>query len=243
MVIGPMFSGKTTELVRLIRRNLAASKKCLLVKYKGDNRFTEDPVLSTHDQIHMAAKSVNTLSEIANAAWHYDVIAIDEGQFFPDLVEYAEQWANNGKRILVSALDATFQRKPFNNVLELIPLAENVIKLTAVCSECHNDASFTKRLTSETDIQVVGGADKYTALCRHCFRKSENASVPSNQRSSTGTTSSNSKRLPQRKSSRLAQENSQPNCRESLEALSQSSNMTEANVEQRRKSLQALSLR
>ena len=78
-----MFSGKTTELVRLIRRNLAASKKCLLVKYKGDNRFTEDPVLSTHDQIHMAAKSVNTLSEIANAAWHYDVIAIDEGQFFP----------------------------------------------------------------------------------------------------------------------------------------------------------------
>ena len=71
-----------------------------------------------------------------------------------DLVECAEQWANNGKHILVSALDATFQRKPFNNVLELIPLAESVIKLTAVCSDCHSSASFTRRLTAETDVQV-----------------------------------------------------------------------------------------
>ena len=83
LVIGPMFSGKTTELVRRVRRHLAASKKCILVKYKGDNRCNEDPVLSTHDQTQMSAKSVCTLSEVANAAWHYDVIAIDEGQFFP----------------------------------------------------------------------------------------------------------------------------------------------------------------
>lgn len=69
-------------------------------------------------------------------------------------MEYAEQWANNGKHILVSALDATFQRKPFSNVLELIPLAERVIKLTAVCSDCHSSASFTRRLTAETDVQV-----------------------------------------------------------------------------------------
>ncbi len=71
-----------------------------------------------------------------------------------DLVERAEQWANDGKHVLVSALDATFQRKPFLNVLEVIPLAENVIKLTAVCSDCHKSASFTKRLSAETDIQV-----------------------------------------------------------------------------------------
>lgn len=69
-------------------------------------------------------------------------------------MEYAERWADNGKHILVSALDATFQRKPFSNVLELIPLAENVIKLTAVCSGCHSSASFTRRLTAETDVQV-----------------------------------------------------------------------------------------
>ena len=83
LVIGPMFSGKTTELIRRVRRNVAASKKCLLVKYKGDNRYTEDPVLSTHDNIHMAAKAASTLMEVSNSVWHYDVIAIDEGQFFP----------------------------------------------------------------------------------------------------------------------------------------------------------------
>lgn len=83
LVIGPMFSGKTTELIRRVRRNVAASKKCLLVKYKGDNRYTEDPVLSTHDHIHTEAKAVSTLSEVSNTVWHYDIIAIDEGQFFP----------------------------------------------------------------------------------------------------------------------------------------------------------------
>ncbi len=175
-----MFSGKTTELLKRVRRKVAASKKCLFVKYNGDTRYGQEPVLSTHDKVHMAAKSVATLSEVENAAWHYDVIAIDEGQFFPgesitisklhrsgvwlhqklkqcwlvDLVERTEQWANDGKHVLVSALDATFQRKPFMNVLELIPLAENVIKLTAVCSDCHQSASFTKRLSAETDIQV-----------------------------------------------------------------------------------------
>lgn len=83
LVIGPMFSGKTTELIRRVRRNVAASKKCLLVKYKGDNRYTDDPVLSTHDHNYMEAKAVSTLSEISNTIWHYDIIAIDEGQFFP----------------------------------------------------------------------------------------------------------------------------------------------------------------
>jgi len=152
---------------------MAASKKCLLIKYKGDTRYGPEPTLSTHNNVHMDAKSVLTLGEMENAAWHYDVIAIDEGQFFPgkihwpqlcgkamtgkphfqraDLVERAEQWANDGKHVLVSALDATFQRKPFLNVLEV---AENVIKLTAVCSDCHKSASFTKRLSAETDIQV-----------------------------------------------------------------------------------------
>ena len=83
LVIGPMFSGKTTELIRRVRRHVTAAKKCLLVKYRGDNRYTEDPLLSTHDHTRMAAKAVSALAEVANAAWHYDVIAIDEGQFFP----------------------------------------------------------------------------------------------------------------------------------------------------------------
>ncbi|KAL0055305.1 hypothetical protein WJX82_010437 [Trebouxia sp. C0006] len=239
---GPMFSGKTSELVKRVRRSMAASKKCLLIKYKGDTRYGPEPTLSTHNNVHMDAKSVLTLGEMENAAWHYDVIAIDEGQFFPDLVERAEQWANDGKHVFVSALDATFQRKPFLNVLEVIPLAENVIKLTAVCSDCHKSASFTKRLSAETDIQVVGGADKYTALCRTCFQKPD-AHLNAQRGITDCAALPTSKRQPQKKSSRLAQENAQPNRRQSLEALSQPSNTTEAHVEQRRKSLQALSLR
>ena len=82
MIIGPMFSGKTTELLRRVRRNLAASKKCILIKYKGDIRYGQDSALSTHDKVNMTAKSAELLTEIENAAWHYDVIAIDEGQFF-----------------------------------------------------------------------------------------------------------------------------------------------------------------
>ena len=83
MIIGPMFSGKTTELMKRVRRHLAATRKCLLIKYKGDIRYGQEAVLSTHDQLHMAAKSVATLGEVENAVWHYDVVAIDEGQFFP----------------------------------------------------------------------------------------------------------------------------------------------------------------
>ncbi len=83
-----------------------------------------------------------------------------------DLVERAEQWANDGKHVLVSALDATFQRKPFLNVLEVIPLAENVIKLTAVCTDCHKSASFTKRLSAETDIQVSKALGLSWTICK-----------------------------------------------------------------------------
>ncbi|KAL0023818.1 hypothetical protein WJX77_007908 [Trebouxia sp. C0004] len=102
MIIGPMFSGKTSELVKRVRRSLVANKNCLLIKYKGDARYGLEPVLSTHDDVHMAAKSVLTLGEMENAAWHYDVIAIDEGQFFLDFVKRAEQWSNDGKLRLSS---------------------------------------------------------------------------------------------------------------------------------------------
>ena len=86
-----------------------------------------------------------------------------------DLVERAEKWANDGKTVLVSALDATFQAKPFMNVLMLVPLSENVIKLTAICTGCRKDASFTKRLSAETDIEVLHLADPQ-AFAMHALR-------------------------------------------------------------------------
>lgn len=193
LILGPMFAGKTSELLRRTRR-YKQYKKCLLIAYKGDNRYSSDASVITHDQTEMKAKCVERLSEVENAAHSYNVIGIDEGQFFPgmprmdntghqlrftcpykqdaaeayhsgsacvclfimslatndshqswelgdkkdtvphqfsivpaDIVEYAERWANEGKIVIISALDGTFQRKPFNSILELIPLAEEVL--------------------------------------------------------------------------------------------------------------------
>jgi hypothetical protein len=99
----------------------------------------------------------------------YDCIGIDEGQFFPDIVPFCEKMANIGKTVIVAALDGTFQRKPFGSVLDLIPLAESVTKLSAVCMLCYNDASFTERLGDELAVEVIGGSDKYLAVCRQCY--------------------------------------------------------------------------
>ena len=122
----------------------------------------------------------------------YDVIGIDEGQFvknshpihlynqnitqfifkqFPDIVEFCEEQANKGKGVLVSALDGTFMRSPFGRILELVPLAESVTKLSAICMLCHKDAAFSKRLGAEKEVEVIGGSDKYIAVCRKCYFK------------------------------------------------------------------------
>ena len=101
------------------------------------------------------ARSVSCLAELGNDWRDYDVIGIDEGQFFPDIIEFAESMANNGKTVIVAALDGTYQRKGFANILELVPLAEHVIKLTAVCMICFEDGSYTKRITEDKEVSHV----------------------------------------------------------------------------------------
>jgi len=98
------------------------------------------------------------------------VIGIDEGQFFPDLLEWTRDVVSRlGKVVVIAALDGTFQRVPFGNVCALIPFAETVVKLSAVCSSCGADAPFTARISAEEEVEVIGGADKYSAVCRACF--------------------------------------------------------------------------
>lgn len=87
----------------------------------------------------------------------YDVVAIDEGQFYPDIVEFCEDLANLGVIVMVAALDGTFQRKPFGNIINLLPVAEKVTKLTAVCVYCSNEASFTQRVIESEEIELIGG--------------------------------------------------------------------------------------
>lgn len=146
-----------------MRRYQIALKECVLIKYINDVRYSKESV-STHDQVQQRAIPTDRLEKIAHLVQKYDVIGIDEGQFFPDLVDFCEAAANGGKIVIVSALDGTFQRKPFGDVLRLIPMAESVVKLKAVCMVCCKDAAFTKRITDEQQTEVIGGADKYIAV-------------------------------------------------------------------------------
>lgn len=168
VIFGPMFSGKTTELIRRLKRYQIANHKCLIVKYAHDTRYTSNG-LATHDRQTLSAVSTTELTSLKNEAEVYSVIGIDEGQFFPDTVTFAEEMANKGKIVIVAALDGTYQRKGFGDILQLVPLAESVIKLTAVCMLCFEEASYTKRIGKETELEVIGGTDKYMAVCRKCY--------------------------------------------------------------------------
>jgi len=163
-----MFSGKTTELIRRLKRYQVSNHRCLIVKYANDTRYDSGGI-STHDLQKLAAVSTTSLAPLAAQADSYSVIGIDEGQFFPDCVQFAEDMANRGKIVIVAALDATFQRQAFGDILRLVPLAESVVKLNAVCMECFRTASYTKRRGQETELEVIGGSDLYMAVCRKCY--------------------------------------------------------------------------
>ncbi|KAL3668480.1 hypothetical protein V7S43_006563 [Phytophthora oleae] len=163
-----MFSGKSTELIRRIHRYQHAKLECLVVKYLFDTRHSEE-MLSTHDKVFVEAMPVQTLAEVRPFLDDCDVIGIDEGQFYPDLVEFCQEAANMGKVVVVAALDATFERKAFDSVVELIPTAEKVVKLNAICSSCGQDAAFTRRLVADTTLELIGGSEMYEPRCRQCF--------------------------------------------------------------------------
>ncbi|WCS73387.1 thymidine kinase [Buffalopox virus] len=167
LIIGPMFSGKSTELIRRVRRYQIAQYKCVTIKYSNDNRYGTG--LWTHDKNNFEALEATKLCDVLESITDFSVIGIDEGQFFPDIVEFCERMANEEKIVIVAALDGTFQRKPFNNILNLIPLSEMVVKLTAVCMKCFKEASFSKRLGEETEIEIIGGNDMYQSVCRKCY--------------------------------------------------------------------------
>ncbi|XP_059088925.1 thymidine kinase, cytosolic-like [Tigriopus californicus] len=187
VIFGPMFSGKSTELIRRLKRYQIARYECLIVKYAKDVRYDSESI-ATHDRQTLKAVSATCLSDLRNQARKYDVIGIDEGQFFPDVVAFCEDMANCGLTVIVAALDGTFQRKGFSNILELVPLAEHVVKLTAVCMSCFGEGSYTKRISADTAVEVIGGAETYMAVCRKCFQSPVN--VPSSPRMPLGENAS-----------------------------------------------------
>ena len=124
-------------------------------------------------RITKKAFKTSTLMNLISLAEKYDVIGIDEGQFFSQIVEFCQTMANKNKIVLIAALDGTFERKPFGNIISLIPLAEKVLKLNAVCVYCANEAAFTKRIVESKQIQLIGGEEMYKPVCRPCFFKEE----------------------------------------------------------------------
>ena len=140
------------------------------------------------------ATRAHKLAEVDEKINDFDVVAIDEGQFFSDIVEYSQKWADKGKIVIVAALDATFERKPFGSICELIALAENVKKLTAVCLNCSGEAPFThKHFNNTGEINDIGGLDKYIPVCRSCFLNLNTGAKPQKE-ISTGSKSTDSNR-------------------------------------------------
>ena len=173
LIVGPMFSGKSSELIRRVKRYTRANRECLVIKYKKDTRYTGPDDLSTHDRTTYPAVSAEIkLAEVLEKALTADVVAIDEAQFFVDLVEFAEGLAKLGKTVLVAGLDGDFEQKPFLPMLYLWPHAETILKLTAIC-DCNADAAFTKRIVESTQQELIGGAESYVAVCRECLYKTK----------------------------------------------------------------------
>jgi len=169
LIVGPMFSGKSTELLRKMRIFEIAKHKTLVVKYAKDDRYS-DAKLSTHDKQMRTAVKAHMLSEIEELAMETSVIGIDEGQFFDDIFEFSNRMANFGKIVIIAALDGTFEQKPFANIMKLVPCSESIVKLTAVCMTCYRQAAFTRRIdASDKRVEVIGNENMYAAACRRCL--------------------------------------------------------------------------
>ncbi|KAI1693111.1 thymidine kinase domain-containing protein [Ditylenchus destructor] len=173
LITGPMFSGKTTELFRLTKRYSLAGKKVVIVKYARDIRF-HPTMACTHDLNKMEAISAINLEDVYLILQKYDIIGIDEGQFFNDLVPLTQELANNGKIVIISALNGDYQQKPFQNIALLLSVAEKVDKLSAVCQKCGLSASFTYRKVKSELREIIGGEEIYQAVCRGCLLKLAN---------------------------------------------------------------------
>lgn len=173
VITGPMFAEKTTELLRRLYRSKRARQAFLLVKPSIDKRYSETEVV-THTGISVPATIVSSNQDIITA-WEAagcpKVLGIDEGQFLPDLPALCEDMANKGVRVIVAGLDLGYKGRPFGPMPELLALADQVTKLTAICEVCGEDATKTHRLVPVEGLNVIGGAECYEARCRAHFTR------------------------------------------------------------------------
>ena len=190
LIIGPMFSGKTTELLEIYKKCKFCSIPVSIINHTCDKRY-HDTMVSSHDKIMAPCLQANNLNDIwlnngfiesGKQSDNYahkllrtsDVILINEGQFFTDLYEVVVDMLKNNKKVYVCGLDGDFERKKFGSILELISLCDKVTKLTSLCSICKDGTPgiFSMRLSEETE-QTVVGDENYIPVCRKCYEKNK----------------------------------------------------------------------
>lgn len=175
VIVGPMYSGKSEELMRRLRRSTIAGKSVVLFKPQFDRRYKHNQVVS-HAGMEMDAILLTDVSQLRVDAFGYDVVGIDEVQFFTDIWEPIMYMAGRGQTVVVSGLDQTFRREPFGEIPTLLSLADRIDKLSAVCHSCGADATLTQRLIDgkpapfDGPTVQVGGLESYEARCRKCFQ-------------------------------------------------------------------------
>ncbi|MBM4157390.1 MAG: thymidine kinase [Ignavibacteria bacterium] len=166
VICGSMFSGKTEELIRRIRRAEIAKQRVKVFKPKIDNRYSEFSIVSHNEQSY-PSEVVEKAEDILEKSFDAEVIGIDEAQFFDnELVEVCQTLADTGKRVIVAGLDQDYKAKPFEPMPQLLAVAEYITKTLAVCVVCGAPANRTHRVTEDTDRVVVGGENIYEARCR-----------------------------------------------------------------------------
>ena len=169
VICGSMFSGKTEELIRRLRRAEMAGQQVEIFKPKLDNRYADEEVVS-HNQNKIKSTPVETPDEILLLGSNCDVVGIDEAQFFDEsIVEIANQLANNGVRVVIAGLDMDYMGRPFGPMPNLMATAEYVTKVHAICKKTGNVANYSMRTSGSDDLVQLGETDSYEAVSRKVF--------------------------------------------------------------------------
>ena len=171
VVCGSMFSGKTEELIRRLRRAKFARQRVEIYKPAIDKRYSEEEVVS-HDSNAIMSTPIDSSAQILLLSSDIDVVGIDEAQFFDDgLVDVCNELANRGVRVIVAGLDMDYKGVPFGPIPTLMAVAEDVRKVHAICVKCGSLATYSHRLSKSRDLVLLGEKDIYEPLCRDCFNK------------------------------------------------------------------------
>ena len=169
VICGSMFSGKTEELIRRLKRATFAKQKVEIYKPCIDVRYSENQVVS-HDSNSIPSIPIDTPAKMLDISSDVEVVGIDEAQFFDNsLIEVVQTLANRGVRVIIAGLDTDFLGKPFGPMPALMAIAEDIQKVHAICVKCGSPANHSHRLSKNEQLVVLGEKNEYEPLCRHCY--------------------------------------------------------------------------